>query len=375
MVGDLVQALVQPDALFRHDRKCCQLQIRQSLRMVCPELAGLPPAPRDRAGWPWTEGGSALPRALLDGRPWPRISIVTPSFNQGQFIEETIRSVLLQGYPNLEYMVIDGGSTDNSVEIIKKYESWLAYWVSEKDRGQSHAINKGFAKTTGDILAWLNSDDFYMPGTLGEVATEVGKGRGIVIGNIAYVDETSCILQRTRTNLNPGGPSQSLLKNYPIDNLKHSQAAMFWTREVHLQAQPLAENLDYVMDFDFLLRAVAQGVTPRLVNSLWSGFRRHRSSKGCSKSPVFNLEAARLYWRSARRPGFCRGPCLRLTRLNLGYYCQKRIALSAQRRRYLCAMLWVAGAICAVPSWGSCRSNVGAFLRAAKGKPASGDMS
>ena len=83
---------------------------------------------------------------------WPRISIVTPSYNQGQFIEETIRSILLQGYSNLEYIIIDGGSTDKSVEIIKKYEPWLSYWVSEKDRGQSHAINKGFGCSTGSFL-------------------------------------------------------------------------------------------------------------------------------------------------------------------------------------------------------------------------------
>ena len=101
---------------------------------------------------------------MPNGEAWPRISIVTPSFNQGQFIEETIRSILLQGYPNLEYIIIDGGSTDESVEIIKKYEPWLTYWVSEKDRGQAHAINKGLERCTGEILAYINSDDYYYPG-------------------------------------------------------------------------------------------------------------------------------------------------------------------------------------------------------------------
>src|ERR1700738_1526878 len=109
-------------------------------------------------GWPWTTETPRLPAVRPDGSRWPRITIVTPSFNQGQFIEETIRSVLLQGYPNLEYIIIDGGSTDNTVEIIKKYEPWIACWVSEKDRGQSDALNKGFARATGQILAWLCSD-------------------------------------------------------------------------------------------------------------------------------------------------------------------------------------------------------------------------
>jgi len=106
---------------------------------------------------------------MPDGQPWPRISIVTPSYNQGQFIEETIRSVLLQGYPDLEYIIVDGASTDCSVDIIRRYEPWLAHWESEPDRGQSHAINKGLDRTTGSVAAYLNSDDLYLPGALHHV--------------------------------------------------------------------------------------------------------------------------------------------------------------------------------------------------------------
>ena len=138
--------------------------------MRCPTLRELPPPPPGTTGWPWTEESPQLPDTMPDGRPWPRISIVTPNYNYGQFLEETIRSVLLQGYPDLEYIIIDGGSTDNSVEIIKKYEPWLAYWVSEPDRGQSHAINKGFERATGEIMAWINSDDLYSPCAFGAVA-------------------------------------------------------------------------------------------------------------------------------------------------------------------------------------------------------------
>jgi cellulose synthase/poly-beta-1,6-N-acetylglucosamine synthase-like glycosyltransferase len=111
--------------------------------MRCPRLHELPSAPPGKTGWPWTEESTAPPPSMADGKDWERITIVTPSFNQGAFIEETIRSVLLQGYPNLEYIVMDGGSTDNSVQIIKKYSPWLNYWVSEPDGGQSDAINRG----------------------------------------------------------------------------------------------------------------------------------------------------------------------------------------------------------------------------------------
>ena len=129
--------------------------------MRCPTLKDLPP-PEGKTGWPWTEESPQLPDKTPDGRPWPKISIVTPNYNYGQFIEETIRSVLLQGYPNLEYIIIDGGSTDNSVEIIKKYEKRLTYWVSEPDRGQAHAINKGLEMATGEWFNWINSDDLLM---------------------------------------------------------------------------------------------------------------------------------------------------------------------------------------------------------------------
>src|SRR5678816_3341009 len=119
-----------------------------------------------RSGWPWTEAPPPLPPTGPNGQPWPRISIVTPSFNQAQYLEETIRSVLLQGYPNLEYFVYDGGSTDGSVEILRRYEPFLQGWVSERDKGQSDAINKGFARCTGEVVNWLCSDDILLPGAL-----------------------------------------------------------------------------------------------------------------------------------------------------------------------------------------------------------------
>ena len=138
--------------------------------MSAATLADLPQPPQGCHGWPWDEASDPLPPMMADGKAWPAVSIITPSFNQGQYIEETIRSILLQGYPNLEFHIIDGGSQDNTVEIIRKYEPWLAGWVSEKDSGQSEAINKGFARCAGDIFNWMCSDDCLTNGALEKVA-------------------------------------------------------------------------------------------------------------------------------------------------------------------------------------------------------------
>jgi glycosyltransferase involved in cell wall biosynthesis len=138
--------------------------------MLNLSLHELPIPNIDKVGWPWRVDVHPATEPLLVTSLWPRITIITPSYNQAQFLEETIRSVLLQGYPNLEYIIIDGGSIDGSVDIIKKYEPWFSYWVSEPDRGQSHAINKGWERSTGEILSYINSDDLLVPGVLFRVA-------------------------------------------------------------------------------------------------------------------------------------------------------------------------------------------------------------
>ena len=136
-------------------------------------------------------------KVLLNKDPSrPKISIVTPSYNQAEFLERTILSVLNQNYPNLEYIIIDGGSTDSSAEIIKKYERYLTYWVSEPDDGQADAINKGFAKATGDILAWLNSDDLYLPGALLKVKESFqNAGIAFLYGHSILVDKEDRVIR------------------------------------------------------------------------------------------------------------------------------------------------------------------------------------
>ena len=167
--------------------------------MQCPRLPELPAPPPGKTGWPWTEESLPLPIVMPDGRPWPRITVVTPSFNQGRFIEETIRSVLLQGYPEFEYIVLDGASTDNSVEIIKKYAPWLTYWVSEPDGGQSEAINRGLKRGSGLYATWINSDDLLCKNALVDHASCIGFATNIVyVGICVVVDEIGNVVSSLR---------------------------------------------------------------------------------------------------------------------------------------------------------------------------------
>jgi glycosyltransferase involved in cell wall biosynthesis len=177
------------------------------------------------------------------------MSIVTPSYNQGQFIEETIRSVLLQGYPNLEYIIIDGGSRDNTVEIIQAYERWLSHWVSEKDRGQSHAINKGWGRSRGPILGWLNSDDVYAPQTFRAVAEAWCEAER---PGMAYGDALS-----TDVTLRPY--SKKSMKCYSLRvtllGKRMPQPAVFISKDLFSRLGPLNESLYFSLDLEYFLRA------------------------------------------------------------------------------------------------------------------------
>jgi glycosyltransferase involved in cell wall biosynthesis len=157
------------------------------------DLSKLPEPPPGRTGWPWTEASPPFPGQTPSGSAWPKISVVTPSLNQGEFIEETIRSVLLQGYPDIEYIIIDGGSTDKSAEIIEKYSPWLHYWVSEPDTGQSNALNKGFKQATGELYAYINSDDFYEPNAFGTaaVAFMIPEKPSLLVGDCIIFDKST----------------------------------------------------------------------------------------------------------------------------------------------------------------------------------------
>jgi glycosyltransferase involved in cell wall biosynthesis len=166
-----------------------------------------------------------------DGRNFLKITVVTPSYNQAKYLERTILSVLNQNYINLEYIIMDGGSTDGSVEIIKKYEKHLTYWVSEKDNGQSDAIAKGFARATGDILAWLNSDDLYMQGTLHSVAQCFNtKQCEVAYGNVIIVNSEDAVVDDRRFT-----PYVESISKYGLlyGGFGIYQPACFWTRSIY----------------------------------------------------------------------------------------------------------------------------------------------
>lgn len=245
--------------------------------MRCPTLAELPPPPDGTTGWPWTEESPALPDTMSDGSPWPRVTIVTPSYNQGQFIEETIRSVLLQGYPNLEYIAMDGGSTDNSVEIIRKYEPWLTSWVSEPDRGQSHAINKGFERATGEIVAWLNSDDYYWPAALGIAAQALHNNprAGLVYTDCDYVDQATNKSTRVRV------ADRSIAEMLRDGNCVTQQTA-FFTKEALDRVGLLREDLHMIMDYELWIRLKRFYDVVTLSDVSLGVFRHHSTSKTVS---------------------------------------------------------------------------------------------
>lgn len=212
------------------------------------------PAPSPgKTGWPWTDESQQPCGA---GRAeWPRISIVTPSFNQGEYIEETIRSVLLQRYPNLEYIVIDGGSTDRSVEVIRRYSRRLSYWVSEPDNGQSHAINKGMARATGEICAWLCSDDLLMPNSLRTVAEYFADHPDC---SWLTAPETRHDLDTGRVELRPAGvvspPGLLDFWRYSDPGCNCPQPSTFWRKSLWDKAGGLREANHLAMDYELWLR-------------------------------------------------------------------------------------------------------------------------
>ena len=225
----------------------------------------------------------------------PLVSIVTPSFNQARFLESTIHSVLSQSYPRLEYIIVDGGSTDGSSDIIRKYSNKLAWWVSEKDQGQTEAINKGFAYAKGDILAWLNSDDTYLPGA---VASAVQFFRddsqlGLVYGDANFINEAGQVIGKfhaAQTNLH------LLRQGY----VHIPQQASFFRGDLWRAVGPLDPSFYFAMDYDLWVRISARSQV-KYVPQTWANFRLHTAGKTISADDRCWPEMLRVHYRDGGR--------------------------------------------------------------------------
>ena len=209
----------------------------------------------------------------------PKISIVTPSYNQGKFLRETIESVLNQDYPNLEYFIVDGGSTDNSVEIIREYDDKIDWWVSEKDEGQSDALNKGFNRVTGDYLTWVNSDDVLLPGTLNKVINVLHGNSDIhwISGDVIWIDVEDCIIRCSHLS----SYSRILAK---MGLLVVGGPSTFFSRSLYESVGGFRKELFFTMDVDLWWRFHNRGYYFYHMPSYLMAFRFHSESKCSSAS-------------------------------------------------------------------------------------------
>jgi len=222
---------------------------------------------------------------------YPKITIVTPSYNQGQFLEETILSVLGQNYSNLEYMILDGGSNDNSLEIILKYQDRLSFWCSEKDNGQSAAINRGFSMATGEILMWLNSDDILMPNILNYISQKyIENPNKLYFGNCIHFKENP------DTSLTSWG--SDVVNNCNKFKLAEGdiiiQPSSFWSRKIWESIGPLNENNHYVFDWEWFLK-VENKFSLQPLDKCISMYRIHENHKTGLGDPRRQKEILRIY--------------------------------------------------------------------------------
>jgi len=275
-------------------------------------LEDLPPPPAGKFGWPWTEASSLIPEKPFPGQEWPRISIVTPSYNQGAFIEETIRSVLLQNYPHLEYIVMDGGSSDSTQEILERYRPWISQVVSKPDHGQSDAIASGFQSAHGDILAWLCSDDLYLKGALVWAARK-------------FLENPSIDLVCAETRLDQGrGWEEWMAFRYVNSTPTYAkliacgqtarQPGCFWTKRAYLKTPGVDRSLVYCMDYDLLMKLCSVGAAQYWDHEI-AWLRSHQASKSSTMPSIHSRERRMIL--------------------------EKALSTTDKSRLYLCALAYV----------------------------------
>ena len=237
-----------------------------------------------KTGWPWNEEVDPILYGS-DLSIWPKISIVTPSFNQGKYIEETMRSILLQNYPNLEYIVMDGGSTDETIEIIKSYSPWISFWVSEKDKGQSDALVKGFNRSSGVLLNWINSDDFLSKNGLFNIAK-------------AYISDSSLGFIHGRNSIVNIDSKEIGQLPHPKDNLSlryfyempYGQQACFFSKQLYLKVGGINPYLRFSMDYELYLRMHLMGAKTIQIDETIGMYRHHEETKTNKMEEVMHKE-------------------------------------------------------------------------------------
>lgn len=252
----------------------------------------IPDAPSGKSGWPWELVQSSPISQLLVNHELPIISLITPSFNQGEYIEETIRSIVLQGYPRLEYIIVDGGSTDNTLSIIDKYSHLIDIIISEPDNGQSDAINKGWKLSTGQISTWINSDDYLAPGVLFEVAKLYINSPSIIVGDVVNFYGNRNKGQRIfQSNIS----INNILKFWTSNSTWH-QPGIFFPLETLKEVGYLNTKYHFAMDFDLLCKILPL-TTISYSDIVFTYFRLHENSKGVGFPLKTILEKIQIYYK------------------------------------------------------------------------------
>jgi glycosyltransferase involved in cell wall biosynthesis len=220
------------------------------------------------------------------------VSIVTPSFNQGKYLAETMRSVLEQDYPHLEYIVMDGASTDNTLGVIRSFADRLAFWQSEPDKGQTDAINKGFARATGQIFAWINSDDVYNPGAVSQAVEYLHNHPevGMVYSDLNFIDERSQVIGKFAA-------AQTDLARLQRGYVHIPQPAVFFRAELWRQVGPLDPSFFFAMDYDLWVRLARVSRLQYLPGPVWANFRLHAGAKTIDADARCWPEMLRVHYR------------------------------------------------------------------------------